>query len=87
MIVLLANSVNCTCLIELAEGIVIYPKSITEVLVGTVVTMAIFLELVERTQVTDSSKTPEKRLENGHSHGGSRRTFVTICFSRRFQPS
>ena len=60
MTVPLANSVDRIRSIELAGGIIIYPKIVTAVLVGTTVTMAICQESAHRMRPTDSSRTPAK---------------------------
>ena len=69
MTVPLTNSVDYIWSTELAGGIVIYPKIIMTVLVGTAMTMKICLESFYRMRSIDSFGTPAKWLENGHSHG------------------
>ena len=60
MTVPLANSVDCIWSIELARSIVIYPKIVMAVLVGTAMTIAICPQSVDRMRPTDSSRTPVK---------------------------
>ena len=70
MIVALTNLIDYIQSTELARSIVIYPKIVTVILVGTVMTMKIYPESVNSMRSTDSSKTVSKWLENGRSHSG-----------------